>query len=150
MAFLPWGRAVIEALAVELEAAIPGARRGAASHRPGYEALTVHFADAHIPQPLALWLFAAEAGAPVNVKGFRDAVGAGLRHDADEELDRGAWKLRPLAPFSWRTHVDARHEGYRWLRNADELPADEAAAARELAERVLGTLRRARAIPGGR
>ena len=84
----------------------------------------------------------SSAGARTNVRGYPYVVGVGLTHDADEELARGQWKLRPLAPFAWHTHVDERLEGYRWLRRASELPEDPAAAAGEIGDRVVGTLRR--------
>jgi hypothetical protein len=141
-AFLGWGRDVIDRTAERLEREIPGAARGAESHRPAYEAIYVHFADARIPQTLALWLFAAKADARCNVRGYPDVIGVGLKHGADEELARGQWKLRPLAPFAWHVHIDERQEGYRWLRRAGELSEDPEAAAREIGDRVLGTLRR--------
>ncbi len=141
-AFLTWGREVIDATADRLERVVPGAARGKESHLPDYEAIYVHFPDARIPQRLAVWLYATAASAPYNVRGYPDVIGVGLKHDADEELVRGEWKLRPLAPFTWRTHIDDRWEGYRWLRRAAELSEDPASAADEIAERVLGTLRR--------
>jgi hypothetical protein len=142
-AFLTWGRHVIDGTADRLEREIPHCTRGNERHLPDLEAIYVHFPDARIPQRLALWLYAAPAGAPFSVRGYPDAIGVGLKHDADEELVRGEWKLRPIAPFAWRMHIDDRWEGYRWLRRAAELPEDPAAAADEIAERVLGTLRRA-------
>jgi len=145
--FLPWGRAVITAAATALEAEIPGARRGSERRPRNHEALYVHFTDARLPQTMAIWLFATQAGTPYNVRGLGDAIGVGLKHDASEELDRGGWKLRPISPFSWRVHVDERYEGYRWLRVESDLPADPDDAGREIAERVLQTLRRAAAVP---
>jgi hypothetical protein len=142
-AFLTWGRQVINRTADRLEREIPGCARGKERHLPDYESIYVHFADARIPQRLAVWLYATTAGAPYGVRGYPDAIGVGLKHDSDEELVRGEWKLRPIAPFTWRTHIDDRWEGYRWLRRADELSQDPGAAADEIAERVLGTLRRA-------
>jgi hypothetical protein len=142
-AFLPWGRQVIDRTADRLLLEIPRCTRGADRHVADFEGVYVHFPDARIPQPLALWLYAAPAGAPYSVRGYPDAIGVGLKHDADEELTRGQWKLRPIAPFAWRTHIDDRWEGYRWLRRAAELPQDPKAAADEITERVLGTLRRA-------
>jgi hypothetical protein len=142
-AFLTWGRQVINRTADRLEREIPGSARSKERRLPGYESLYVHFADARIPQRLAVWLYATTAGAPYGVRGYPDAIGVGLKHDSDEELVRGEWKLRPIAPFTWRTHIDDRWEGYRWLRRADELSQDPGVAADEIAERVLGTLRRA-------
>jgi hypothetical protein len=145
-AFLTWGRQVINRTADRLEQEIPGSTRGNESRLPDYEAIYVHFPDVRIPQQLAVWLYATRAGAPYNVRGYPDVIAVGLKHDADQELVRGEWKLRPLAPFSWRTHVDDRWEGYRWLRRVGELSADPASAADEIGDRILGTLRRCSAL----
>jgi hypothetical protein len=144
--FLAWGRLVVNATATALESEIPGAARKAESHLKGYEALYVHFRDAKMPEDLAIWLFAAREGTPNSVRGFRDAIGVGLKHDANVELDQGAWSFRPLSPFTWKRHLGARNEGFRWLRNADALPTDPDAAAAEVADQVLRTLRRAEAV----
>jgi hypothetical protein len=137
---------VINGAADRLEREIPGSTRGNQRRRPDYEAIYVHFSDARIPQQLAVWLYATKSAAPYNVRGYPDVIGVGLKHDADQEFVRGEWKLRPLAPFSWRAHVDDRWEGYRWMRRADELPEDPGSAADEIGERVLGTLRRCSAL----
>jgi hypothetical protein len=144
--FLAWGRLVVNATATALEGEIPGAARKAESHLKGYEGLYVHFRDAKMPQDLAVWLFAAREGTANNVRGFKDAIGVGLKHDADQELDQGAWSFRPLSPFTWKRQIDGRYEGYRWLRNADALPPDPEAAAEEVAGQVMRTLRRAAAV----
>ncbi len=137
---------MIRAAATHLEAEIPGAQRGRERQLRGYMAVHVHFTDARIPQALAIWLFAAEEGAASNVRGYGNAIGAGLMYDADDEIDRGAWKLRPISPFSWRVHIDDRCQGYRWLRNESDLPTDPSEAGHRVAERVLMTLRRAAAV----
>jgi hypothetical protein len=144
--FLAWGRSVVNATAANLEAEIPGAARKAESHLKGYEAIYVHFRDAKMPQDLAVWLFAVREGTANNVRGFRDAIGVALKHDANTELDQGAWSFRPLSPFTWKRQIDGRYEGYRWLRNADALPPDPDLAAAEVAGQVLKTLRRAEAV----
>jgi hypothetical protein len=144
--FPNWSRAVIRAAATGFEAAIPGARRGRERQLRGLMATHVHFTDAHLPQALAIWLFAAEAGAASNVRGYGDAIGVGLMYDAEEELDRGAWKLRPISPFSWRVHIDDRCQGYRWLRSVSELPADAGEAGQQIVARVVATLVRAGAV----
>jgi hypothetical protein len=146
--FPGWSRAVIRTAATELEAGIPGAQRGKESRLRGQLALYVHFTDARLPQTLAIWLYGAEEGSAYNVPGYGNAIGVGLKYDAGEELDRGAWKLRPISPFTWRVHVDARFQGYRWLRPESELPTDPNDAGTEIAERVLMTLRRAAAVAG--
>jgi hypothetical protein len=104
--FLQWGRTVVNATATVLEAEIPSARRGKPSTLPGYEALYVYFQDTHVPQQLAVWLYATREGAPYNVRGGKDVIAVGLKHDADIELDRRAWKFRRLSLFTWRKHVD--------------------------------------------
>jgi hypothetical protein len=146
--FLQWGRAVVDAAATLVEAEIPGARRGRRRRLKDCEEVYVHFQDVHLPQPMALWLYATPEGAARNVRGAKDVIAVGLKHDADEELDRPTWKFRRLGLFTWREHIDARHgEGFRWLCGPSELPEDPQAASREVARRVLAALRRAGAIP---
>ena len=140
------GREIVDAAAAQLEAAIPGARRGAPRRLAGTDAVYVQFRDAELPQQLAVWLFAAEGGSASSVPGARDAIGVGLRHDGGQELGRGAWRFRRLMPFSWRRHVDDRVEGYRWFCPVADLPADPAAAGAVVGDRVLRTLRAARAV----
>ncbi len=108
------GRQIVDASAAQLEVEIPGARRGSPRRLAGAEAVYVQFGDAELPQQLAVWLFAAEGASASSVPGAPDAIGVALRHDAGQELGRGAWRFRRLMPFSWRQHVDARFEGYRW------------------------------------
>lgn len=145
--FLQWGRTVVDATAALLEDEIPGARCGTPSSLHGYEAVYVHFQDAHVPQPLAVWLYAANEGTAYNVGSRKDVVAAGLKHDATVELDPGAWKFRNLSLFAWQKHVDERWEGFRWLCSVRDLPNEPEAASQEVARRVLAALRRARAIP---
>lgn len=148
--FLSWGITVVDAVATLLEAEIPDGRRGNRSSLPDYEAVYVHFRDAKIPQSLAVWLYATREGAAYNVGGRTDVIGIGLKHDANDELDRGAWRFRPLTPFSWSKHIDQRWEGFRWLWNAADPPGDPHQASTEIAERVHGVLRRVDAIPPSR
>lgn len=146
--FLRWGRTVVDAAAALIEAQIPGARRGPRRKLKDCEALYVHFQDAHLPQPMAIWLYATLEGSAYNVRGATDIIAVGLKHDTDEELDRPTWRLRRLGLFTWREHIDTRHgEGLRWITSARDLPDDPQAASHEVAERVLAALRRARAIP---
>ena len=140
------GREIVDAAAARLEAAIPGARRGGPRRLAGADALYVQFRDAELPQQLAVWLFAAEGGSASSAPGVLDAIGVGLRHDGGQELGRGAWRFRRLMPFSWRRHLDARVEGYRWFCPVADLPADPAEAGAVIGDRVLRTLRAARAV----
>jgi hypothetical protein len=142
------GRQIVDAAAEQLESAIPGARRGSPRRLAGAEAVYVQFGDAELPQQLAVWMFPAEGGARSSVPGALDAIGVGLRHDGGEELGRGAWQFRRLMPFSWRQHIDARFEGYRWFCSVADLPADPVAAGAVISDRVLRTLRAARAVAG--
>ena len=145
--FLQWGRTVVDATAALLEAEIPGARRGKPSSLLDYEAVYVHFQDAHVPQPLAVWVYAAREGAAYNVRGSKDMIAVGFKHDTDDELDRKAWKFRRLSLFTWKKHVDERWEGFRWLCSIRDLSEDPHEASKEVAGRVLAALRRAGAIP---
>jgi hypothetical protein len=142
------GRPIVDAAAAQLEAAIPGARRGTPRRLAGADAVYVQFGDADVPQQLAVWLFAAEGGTASSVPGAPDAIGVALRHNGAEELARGAWRFRRLLPFAWRQHIDERVEGYRWFCPLADLPADPAAAGGDVADRVLRALRAARAVGG--
>lgn len=148
--FLPWGKAVVHATAALLEAEIAGARRGRTRKLGDGEAVYVHFQDVHLPQTMAVWLYAAREGTAYNVRGYGDVIGVGLKHDSDEELDRAVWKLRRLTLFTWQHHVDDRYEGLRWMRRAGDLPNDVAAASEEIVGRVLAALRRAGAVAEAR
>ena len=139
-------RAIVDAAAARLQAAIPDARRGSVRRLAGTDAVYVQFADAELPQQLTVWLFAAEAGAPSSSPGAPDAIGVAIRHDGGQELGRGAWRFRRLMPFAWRRHIDARVEGFRWFCPVADLPAGPAEAGAMVADRVLRTLRAARAV----
>jgi hypothetical protein len=140
------GREIADAAAAQLEAAIPGARRGTVRKLAGADAVHVQFRDFELPQQLAVWVFPSEAGSRSSVPGAPDAIGVAIRHDGGQELGRGAWRFRRLLPFSWRQHIDARVEGYRWYCPLADLPADAAAAGAVIGDRVLRTLRAARAV----
>lgn len=144
--FQALGDQIVGAAADQLEAAIPGARRGTPRRLAGADAVYVQFGDAKLPQQLAVWLFAAPAGTASSMPGAPDAIGVGLRHDGGQELGRGAWRFRRLLPFAWRQHIDLRFEGYRWFCPVADLPAEPAAAGAAIAERVLRTLRAAEAV----
>ena len=142
------GRAIVDAAAEQLAAAIPGARRGTPRRLSRADAEYVQFGDAKLPQQLAVWLFAAEHGSPSSTPGAPDAIGVALRHDGGQELGRGAWRFRRILPFVWRRHIDDRVEGYRWYCPVSDLPSDPAAAGANVADRILRTLRAADAVDG--
>lgn len=137
---------MVDAAASLLEAEIPGARRVRPRKLSDHEAAYVHFQDAHLPQAIAVWLYATCQGTAYNVSGYGDVIGVGLKQDKDVELDRAVWRFRRLSLFSWHTHVDDRREGLRWMCEVGDLPQDPQAAGRQIADRVLAALRRARAI----
>jgi hypothetical protein len=145
-AFEQHTRAIVDAAAAQLQTAIPGARRPGVRRLAGADAVYVQFPDVELPQQLTVWLFAAEAGSPSSSPGAPDAIGVAIRHDGGQELGRGAWRFRRLMPFAWRRHIDARVEGYRWFCPAGDLPADPAEAGAIVGDRVLRTLRAARAV----
>jgi hypothetical protein len=145
--FLQWGRSVVQEVARLLEAEIPGARCEKRKRLPDYEAVYVHFQDAHLPQSMAIWVYATREGTRYNVPGGKDVIAVGLKHDATEELDRPVWKFRRLSGFTWRKHVDERlDEGFRWISSVADLPDDPQVAGDEIAQRVLVALRRAGAV----
>ena len=144
--FLQWGRAVVDAAAALLATEIPGATCGKPSSLRDYEGTYVHFQDAHLPQSVAIWLYATRRGSRYNVRGGDDLIGVGLKQDATVELDRAVWKYRRLSLFTWRQHVDERMEGLRWLCGVRDLPQAPQAAGEDVARRVLAALRRAGAI----
>ncbi len=144
--FDPWAKTVVHAAASLLASEIPGAVRGRTRKLGDCEAVYVHFQDAHLPQMMAVWLYAAREGTAHNVRGHGDVIGVGLKHDADEELDRAVWKFRRLSLFTWQHHIDDRYEGLRWMRRAGDLPDDAQAASVEIVARVLVALRRAGAV----
>lgn len=144
--FEPWAKTVVHAAASLLESEIPGAARGRTRKLGDSEAVYVHFRDAHLPQTMAVWLYAAREGTAYNVRNCADVIGVGLKHDPDEELDRAVWKFRRLSLFTWQHHIDDRHEGLRWMCRVSDLPDDAQAASEEIVGRVLGALRRAGAV----
>jgi hypothetical protein len=52
-------------------------------------------------------------------------------------------------PFAWRRHIDARVEGYRWYCPVGDLPPGPPEAGAVIGDRVLRTLRAARAVVDG-
>lgn len=143
---MAWGRTVVDAAALLLEADIPGARRGKPSRLRDSETVYVHFQDAHLPQAMTVWLYATRQGAAYNVRNYEDVIGVGLKHETDVELDRAVWKFRRLPLFTWHTHIDDRWEGFRWMCRVGDLPDDPQAASEVIVGRVLAALRRAGAI----
>jgi hypothetical protein len=147
--FRTWARAVVDNTAARLIEVIDDARAGSPSSlTAGYEAVYVHFSDAAVPQRLCVWIYSTLARGDNNFAGYGDIIGVGLKHDADEELDPGAWRFRLQGSrFRWRKHCDARYEGFRLIESADALraqPVEE--AAKRVCATVLHQLERSNAL----
>src|SRR4051794_26138174 len=93
--FRAWARSVVDETATRITAAVDGAWPGSPSSlKDGYEAIYVHFADAKLPQSLCVWLYSTLARGDNNFSGYGDIIGIGLKHNANDELDPGAWRFR--------------------------------------------------------
>ncbi len=150
--FEAWGRAVIERAAELILAEIPDAQRpepGKSARRilggRGYISRHLLFVRPDQPAPRAIWLYAVPAGHAYDFAPAHDRVGAGLLHDAKTELSPNRWASGMLrsGAFTWKIHLDARHEGYRLALKVDpETDAPESVGA-DLATQVLHSLVRA-------
>ena len=151
MDFEAGGKVVVERAAEAVLAAIPAAQKpdpGKTSRRSlggtGYISRHVLFVQPDGLAPRALWLFAVPAGHAYDFRPPHDRVGAGLLHDASTELSssRFAAGMTRSGNFTWKVHLDARHEGYRLAVKVD--PAGDApeAVAQELSGQILSSLER--------
>jgi hypothetical protein len=147
-----WGRTVVEAAAARILAAIPAEQRPetgrtsrAVSAGRGYISRYVHFRHPGHPAQRAVWLYAVPSGHAYDFAPPHDRVGAGLMQDANAELDpsRFAAGMIRSGAFAWKTHLDARYEGYRLALKVDPETDTPQAVAAELASQVLHGLRRA-------
>jgi hypothetical protein len=70
-------------------------------------------------------------------------------HDASTELSssRFAAGMQRSGSFTWKVHLDARHEGYRLALKVDAATDDPEAVAAELSGQVLGSLERIGLLP---
>ena len=150
--FEAWGRAVVERAAALILSEIPAAQRPetgktarAVSAGRGYISRYVHFRHPGHPAQRAVWLFAVPAGHPYDFSPPHDRVGAGLMQDPNAELSqsRFAAGLTRSGAFTWRSHIDARYEGYRLDVRVDPAADAPERIAKELATQVLHGLRRA-------
>ena len=145
-----WGRAVVERAAELIVADIPAAQLPEATKtkraiRAGRASVSCHVTFRHPDQPAerAVWLFAVPAGHGHDLKPPHDRVGAGLKQDPDNELSssRFAAGLNRAPAFAWKTHIDARYEGYRLSIKVDADSDAPERRAEELAAEVLRNLR---------
>jgi len=149
--FEAWGKVVVERAAAAVLAAIPAAQKpepGTTARRSlggtGYISSHLRFLQPDGLAPRALWLFAVPAGHAYDFRPPHDRVGAGLLHDASTELSssRFAAGMTRSGAFTWKVHLDARHEGYRLALKVDPSGDDPEAVAQELSSQVLGSLER--------
>jgi hypothetical protein len=149
--FETWGKLVVDRAAERILAAIPEAQKpepGKTARRSlasmGYISRHMLFLQPDLLAPRALWLFVVPAGHSYDFRPPHDRVGAGLMHDAANELSssRFAAGMQRSGNFTWKVHLDARHEGYRLgirVKPDDDAPE---AVADDLSGQVLSSLER--------
>ena len=156
MEFEAWGKVVVERAAEAVLAAIPAAQKpepGKTARRSlggtGYISRHVLFLQPDGLAPRALWLFAVPAGHAYDFRPPHDRVGAGLLHDATTELSssRFAAGMTRSGAFTWKVHLDARHEGYRLALKVDPAGDDPEAVALVLSDQVRSSLERIGLLP---
>ena len=110
----------------------------------GYISRHMLFLQPDLLAPRALWLFVVPKGHTYDFRPPHDRVGAGLMHNATEELSssRFAAGMQRSGNFTWKVHLDARHEGYRLQIKVDPATDDPEAVARDLSGQVLSSLER--------
>jgi hypothetical protein len=147
--FEVWGRAAVDRAAELLAEAIPDAQLTKTTRRSrggrGYLSRYVTFRHPTQPSDRAVWLYAAPEGHAYDFRPPHARLGAGLLQDPANELDsnRFAAGMTKGFPFSWKTHLDSKYEGYRLSVKVDpEVDAPEDRGA-ELAAEVLRGLRNA-------
>jgi hypothetical protein len=149
--FEAWGKVVVDKAAERILAAIPEAQKpepGKTARRSlasmGYISRHMLFLQPDLLAPRALWLFVVPAGHSYDFRPPHDRVGAGLMHDTANELSssRFAAGMQRSGNFTWKVHLDARHEGYRLgirVKPGDDAPE---AVADDLSGQVLSSLER--------
>jgi hypothetical protein len=149
--FEAWGKVVVDTAAERILAAIPAAQKpepGKTARRSlasmGYISRHMLFLQPDLLAPRALWLFVVPKGHTYDFRPPHDRVGAGLMHNATDELSssRFAAGMQRSGNFTWKVHLDARHEGYRLgIRVTPETDAPETVAD-DLSGQVLSSLER--------
>jgi hypothetical protein len=147
----PWGKLAIDRAAELVLAAIPAGQNPEPGKTARRSLAGVGFISRHIlflqPDrlaPRALWLYAIPAGHSYDFRPPHARLGAGLMHDAQNELSssRFAAGMTRSGAFTWKVHQDARHEGYRLALKIDPDTDDPEASGTELAEQVLSSFAR--------
>jgi hypothetical protein len=144
-----WGRAAVDAAAERLAAVIPDAELTKTARRSragrGYIQRFVTFKHPTMPADRALWLYAAPEGHAYDFRPPHARLGAGLLQDPENELDanRFAAGMTRGFPFSWKTHLETKYEGYRLSVKVEPDADTPDSRAAELADEVLRGLRNA-------
>ncbi len=144
-----WGRAAVDRAAELVAAELPDATLSKTTRRSragrGYIQRYVSFKHPTQPSDRAVWLFAAPAGHAYDFRPPHARIGAGLLQDPDNELDsnRFAAGMTKAFPFSWKTHLETKYEGYRLSVKVDPDADEPEARGQELAAEVLRGLRNA-------
>jgi hypothetical protein len=151
-----WGKEVVERAAELVLAEIPAAQQpepGKTARRSlggvGFISRHILFLQPDGLAPRALWLYAVPAGHAYDFRPPHDRVGAGLMHDASNELSssRFAAGMQRSGNFTWKVHLDTRHEGYRLALKVDPAADRAETVAAELATQVLHSFRRIGLLP---
>ena len=134
-----WGKLAVDRAAELVLAAIP-AEQDPEPGKTARRSLTgVGFISRHMMflqpdrlAPRALWLYAVPAGHAYDFRPPHARLGAGLMHDAKNELSssRFAAGMTRSGAFTWKVHLDARHEGYRLAFKVDPEPTTPKRPAR--------------------
>ena len=151
MDFEPWGKDAIDRAAELVLAAIPPEQDPEPGKTAKRSLAGVAYVSRHIlflqPDrlaPRALWLYAVPAGHAYDFRPPHARLGAGLMHDAKNELSssRFAAGMNRSGSFTWKVHLDARHEGYRLALKVDPDSDDPVSSGDALAEQVLSSFAR--------
>ena len=149
--FEAWGKVVVDTAAERILAAIPAAQKpepGKTARRSlasmGYVSRHMLFLQPDLLAPRALWLFVVPKGHTYDFRPPHDRVGAGLMHNATDELSssRFAAGMQRSGNFTWKVHLDARYEGYRLAIKVDPETDTPEAVADDLSGQVLSSLER--------
>jgi hypothetical protein len=149
--FEAWGKVVVTGAAELILARIPAAQQpepGKTARRSlagtGFISRHLLFLQPDLLAPRALWLYAVPAGHSYDFRPPHDRVGAGLMHDAANELSssRFAAGMQRSGAFTWKVHLDARHEGYRLAVKVTPETEDPEKVGADLAEQVLQSFQR--------
>ena len=134
--FETWGKVVVERAAQDVLAAIPEAQKpepGKTARRSlggrGYISRHILFLQPDGLAPRALWLFAVPAGHSYDsARRTPRRRGADARRENELSSSRFAAGMQRSGAFTWKVHLDARHEGYRLAIKVDpDAQAPEAA-----------------------